>query len=362
MFCAIRCGSCRRVTHRRYVFDSSSANGTLTGSVWTQRTPLGVGPAPGTGSPTITSADYGFCGLEAISGYFDNLASARIQVAPSGYFELVTSQAAYARTAGFSPPTASARCRRLTDFTGLPPNSQATGKINQVSDTSLPFAPSTTSSVGAAPAHIWQGFTGPLSSGSGGTLASYRQGWADLGAFSSSSKGCFQPYSGALCATGSNQNLLVLASPYVGTTNTMTTFSYQAGYSPTRTWTYHPQANQALEAMGSLRVPLPHPISASSQASIPARLEGTAALDFQSFLKRRFHLHPFPRYLNIDFAQQRRLNLRCTDGSNAYPSRSSGRCNALVARLPNTPPGHGRRAGCGGGYSRRRRDVYAFGR
>lgn len=237
MFCAIRCGSCRRVTHRRYVFDSSSANGTLTGSVWTQRTPLGVGPAPGTGSPTITSADYGFCGLEAISGYFDNLASARIQVAPSGYFELVTSQAAYARTAGFSPPTASARCRRLTDFTGLPPNSQATGKINQVSDTSLPFAPSTTSSVGAAPAHIWQGFTGPLSSGSGGTLASYRQGWADLGAFSSSSKGCFQPYSGALCATGSNQNLLVLASPYVGTTNTMTTFSYQAGYSPTRTWT-----------------------------------------------------------------------------------------------------------------------------
>ncbi len=229
----------------------SAASGTWTGTVWRNSTPLGVGPAPGAGTPAISSANYGFCGLERISGHFDTNGSARIGVNASGYFELVLEQGGAARSAGFLSPAATARCRFLTDFTGLPPNTQATGKLWSVTDSTPTLSASGSSNVGSPPAHIWQGFTGPLSVGSGGPVTGSRQGWADIGAFSRTSKACLQPTSGAFCATGTSANFVVSSSPLAATvTTTLTSLAYQSGYSPSRTWSYAPQANQTLRANG----------------------------------------------------------------------------------------------------------------
>jgi hypothetical protein len=131
-----------------------NANGTCT-----SLTPVPVGPGPGGGGTPINPNDYGMCGLLHLAGTFENSTVARIVVAADGYYAVERSWVGKP-TEG---PVVEWTCVRFTDFTGLPP----------ISDAGSFAAPVVTASGGAMDAKkiggigdacIWAGLAGGLSS------------------------------------------------------------------------------------------------------------------------------------------------------------------------------------------------------
>lgn len=224
---------------------ASAAQATWNGTVWTRRTATPVGPAPGGGTPSWapTPADYGFCGLERISGFFDPQASAQILVNPAGYFELVVTQGNAARLAGRPFPEAAARCRRLSEFTNLPAPANARGFFAAANDADDALQSSTSSPLGDPGACIWQGFSGMgVTFPWNGSLTDI----ADFGAYGRSSNACLQNLSpgGAPCSPGGLKSTVVARTEVGG--GSLTSRAYCSRYTTNRLWTYHPQANQQL--------------------------------------------------------------------------------------------------------------------
>jgi hypothetical protein len=123
----------------------------------TSLTPLPVGPGPG-GGTTINPNDYGMCGLLHLAGTFENSTVARI-IVYDGYYAVLRTWVGKP-TGG---PAVEWTCVHFTDFTGLPPLSDA-GYFAAPVVTASGGVTATDKIGGIADACIWAGLTGDLSS------------------------------------------------------------------------------------------------------------------------------------------------------------------------------------------------------